>query len=53
MKMHVDTQRILLDQTSYIGRFGHVCITPQRVIHNVWQLIVDDMNQNNELRTKL
>jgi len=24
MEMNVDTQWILLDQTSYIGRFGHL-----------------------------
>jgi len=31
MEMNVDTQWILLDQTSYIGRFGHFLITHQRV----------------------
>ena len=35
MEMNVDTQWILFDQTSYIGRFGHFLITRQIVIRIV------------------
>ena len=41
MEMNVDTQWILLDQTSDLGRFAHFFTCQIRVNQNVWQLLVN------------